>query len=148
VTGDAKRVAAVCYRRVASGAEFLLVGTKSYPAWTFPKGKIDAEDGGDPRAAVAREAREEAGVTGRAASRPLTRYRYPAGEGQEHLVDAYLLEVDRQQEPRLHEREYRHPRWFPEEEARERLAENREPPYAEEHARVLAAAVREIAATA
>lgn len=144
---EAQRVAAVCYRVSPAGPEFLLVGTKSYPAWTFPKGKIDPADGGDPRGAVAREAQEEAGVTGRVAARPLTRYRYPARDGRSHLVDAYLLEVAAQAEPRAHEREYRHPRWCSPEEARERLAENREPPYAEEHERVLDAALQEITST-
>jgi hypothetical protein len=49
--------------------------------------------------------------------------------------------------PSEHERAYRHPRWFTPDEARERLAENREPHYGDEHARVLAAALREIAST-
>jgi 8-oxo-dGTP pyrophosphatase MutT (NUDIX family) len=139
-----KRVAAICYRRIDSRPEFLLVGTKDYPAWTFPKGKVDPGDKGDARAAAAREAFEEAGVRGVVADRPLTSYRYPAHDGEARLVEAYLMEVHSQGQPRAKERGYRHPRWFSSDEARERLAENREPEYAEEHARVLEAALAEI----
>ncbi len=56
------QVAAVCYRRVNSHAEFLLVNTNGGNKWTFPKGAPE------PRLshsqAAEREAKEEAGAIG------------------------------------------------------------------------------------
>ena len=56
------QVAAVCYRRVNSHLEFLLVHTNGGNKWTFPKGAPE------PRLshsqAAEREAREEAGAIG------------------------------------------------------------------------------------
>ena len=56
------QVAAVCYRRVNSHAEFLLVHTNGGSKWTFPKGAPE------PRLshsqAAEREAKEEAGAIG------------------------------------------------------------------------------------
>src|SRR2546430_4696261 len=56
------QVAAVCYRRRNSHAEFLLVNTNGGGTWTFPKGAPDARL--SHRQAAERQAQEEAGVTG------------------------------------------------------------------------------------
>ena len=92
----ADRAAAVPYRRGSDGVEFLLVTTLGAPKrWTFPKGRRDKDD--DTLAdAAAREAREEAGVAGKLEGRRLAEYRFPAGNGKEHVVAAFLLEVTRE----------------------------------------------------
>ena len=56
-------------RRAAGGLEFLLVRTSNGERWTFPKGGV--ERGESMSQAAAREAREEAGVTGLVGSEPL-----------------------------------------------------------------------------
>jgi len=137
-------VAGVCYRRRDAAVEFLLVRTKRGDKWTFPKGHV--EQGEAPPEAVAREAREEGGVTGVVEQHPLTRYVYPSGSdrGGERPVDAYLLEVSSWTAPAGAEGR-RDPAWFSPEDAKERLAEGgREPRYAEEHGRVVDAALAQI----
>src|SRR3989442_933244 len=74
------RAAAICFRRTEGGIELLLVRTKNGRGWTFPKGHV--EPGETPAGAAAREAREEAGVRGRVATGPFTRYRYPDGRAR------------------------------------------------------------------
>jgi 8-oxo-dGTP pyrophosphatase MutT (NUDIX family) len=139
-------VAAVCYRRRDGGVEFLLVRTKRGRKWTFPKGHV--ERGEAPAEAVAREAREEAGVSGSVADEPFTYYAYPAGSDGpgERQVAAYLLEVASQEAPGRGEKR-RDPTWFDLEAAKAKLSEGgRERRYGEEHARVLAAALAELGA--
>lgn len=137
----AMRAAAVCYRRSSRGVEFLLVRTRSGRAWTFPKGHL--ESGESPVQAAEREAREEAGVSGRIAARPLTRYRYPvwAGPGLspgEVCIEAYLMEVTTLGR---HGSAERPASWFTPEAAAWKLAEGRNSAYARELGRVMAAAV-------
>jgi 8-oxo-dGTP pyrophosphatase MutT (NUDIX family) len=134
-------VAAVCHRQDEGAVELLLVRTKGGKRWTFPKGHVEPGEG--PSEAASREAREEAGVEGKVALTPLTRYRYPStrDEEAESLVSAYLLEVLRQEPPAGKERR-RNPTWVgPEEAVRLLAAGGREPEYAEEHARVVREAV-------
>ena len=57
------QVAAVCYRRVNSHAEFLLVNTNGGNKWTFPKGT--PEQAMSHSQTAEQEAWEEAGVHGR-----------------------------------------------------------------------------------
>ena len=54
--------AALPYRETASGLEFLLITTRRTRRWIVPKGW--PMDGHAPHAAAAREALEEAGVSG------------------------------------------------------------------------------------
>lgn len=136
------RAAAVCYRRIAGGAEFLLVRTRSGQAWTFPKGHL--EPGESAVQAAEREAREEAAASGRIASTAFTRYRYPAWVGPgfpagEVCIEAYLLEVTSLGRGGSAER--RRTSWFTPDVAVRKLAEGRNYAYAREHARVIAAAV-------
>ena len=58
------QVAAVCYRRVNSHAEFLLVNTNGGGKWTFPKGMPEANLSHSQ--AAERVAHEEAGASGTA----------------------------------------------------------------------------------
>ena len=138
---QARIVAAVCHQRGQGGVEFLLVRTKRGKCWTFPKGHV--EPGERSWEAAAREAREEAGAEGDVSSTPLTEYRYPdtrGGEG-DSVVTAYLLAVSRLHEQARKERR-RERRWVASDEAVRLLTgEDREPEYAEEHARVVREAV-------
>lgn len=139
------RAAAICYRRVPDGVQFLLVRTKSLLTWTFPKGKI--KPGESPGEAAVREAGEEAGVTGDVASSPLTRYRYPAWgpfqTPQEVCVEAYLVEVLPDSQPGTPEK-LRSPTWYSPPAALARLREARERRYAREHERLIAAALEQV----
>lgn len=127
------QVAAVCYRRVNSHAEFLLVHTNGGDKWTFPKGAPE------PRLshsqAAEREAREEAGAIGIIEPRHFHIYVHSKGvfwqEGgvQEYVVKAFLMEVRQTRQP---DEDYRNPTWFGAEKARVVLTKGREVKYAHE----------------
>ncbi|HEX2750312.1 MAG TPA: NUDIX domain-containing protein [Verrucomicrobiales bacterium] len=69
-----QKVAAVCCRPVLNGnVMFLLVRSRGGNRWTFPKGTV--EPGESLSATAAREAMEEAGVTGTVDPAPLGTYR-------------------------------------------------------------------------
>ena len=125
------------------GIEFLLVRTSDGLRWTFPKGHI--EKGESPEKAAAREAKEEAGVTGKVSPLPIAEYSFPlqiSGQGtKSERVAAFLLEVTEKidlQEPA------REPTWFEPQEAKKKLAERREQEFAVEHEQVVDAAIKEL----
>ena len=122
----AVQVAAVCYRRQAQGLEFLLVRTSS-GKWIFPKGRAHSLLS-DSEAAL-REAWEEAGVLGCIEPECFHSFWYSKDPERDFddtaiLMKAYLLEVLHQYEP---QEEDRTPTWFAPAEARDRLAEARDP---------------------
>lgn len=127
------QVAAVCYRRQNSHAEFLLVNTNGGSKWTFPKGAPDTRLSHSQ--AAEREAREEAGVIGLIEPRHFHVYIHSKGVFwqpggvQEYVVKAFLMEVGQTRRP--HE-DNRNPTWFDAEEARVVLAKGREVKYARE----------------
>jgi len=127
------QVAAVYYPRRGPSHAFLLVNTKGGGKWTFPKG--DPESNLSHGQAAEREAREEAGVRGRIESRHFCLYIHSKGVFwkapgvREYVIKAFLLEVERVEEP--HEAS-RNPTWFGPEEARKILAKGREVKYARE----------------
>jgi 8-oxo-dGTP pyrophosphatase MutT (NUDIX family) len=127
------QVAAVCYRRRNSHAEFLLVNTNNGSKWTFPKGA--PEDGLSHSQSAEREAREEAGAIGIIEPRHFHTYLHSKGVFwqaagvQEYVVKAFLMEVRHVRRP--HE-EFRNPVWFDPDEARIILAKGREVKYARE----------------
>ncbi len=134
-------VAAVCYRRQATGeVEFLLVRTRA-GRWTFPKGGV----GSDPTDAIAaaREAREEAGVFGQVEPLAFTWYLHYKSESDTHTVNAHLCRVAHLENPLEC---FRTPRWFSAERAKRRLREERPGFYAEELERVVDQAVRRVEA--
>src|ERR1700734_1860632 len=116
------QVAAVCYRRQNSHAEFLLVNTNGGGKWTFPKGAPDTRLSHSQ--AAEREAREEAGATGVIEPRHFHVYIHSKGVFwqpggvQEYVVKAFLMEV---QQTRRADEPQRQPTWFSPEEARQRL---------------------------
>ncbi len=136
-------VAAVCYRWRDGELEFLLVQTRN-GHWTFPKGGVD-EDRTNADAA-AREAYEEAGVTGWVEPRPFVSYlhrkprRLRSSKGVV-LVDAHLCEVKRLVPP---QEQHRNPTWFSRSKAKQRLRELRTPEYGEEAVRVIDRATERI----
>jgi 8-oxo-dGTP pyrophosphatase MutT (NUDIX family) len=126
-------------RREAGGVEFLLVRTSNGARWTFPKGGV--EPGESMSHAAAREAREEAGVTGRVGSEPLGVYRYAPSRHGSDEVTAFLLEVTHLG---LGGEPGREPTWLGFEAARSRLAQGRETGYGEAMERILRAAERAV----
>jgi 8-oxo-dGTP pyrophosphatase MutT (NUDIX family) len=139
------QVAAVCYRRVNSHAEFLLVHTNGGSKWTFPKGAPD------PRLshsqAAEREAKEEAGAIGTIEPRHFHMYVHSKGvfwqeEGvQEYAVKAFLMDVRQTRRP---EEDRRDPTWFDAGKARVVLARGREVKYARELQAVIDRALEHI----
>jgi 8-oxo-dGTP pyrophosphatase MutT (NUDIX family) len=127
------RVAAICYRRRNSHAEFLLVNTNSGSKWTFPKGA--PEPNLSHSQAAEREAHEEAGAIGIIEPRHFHTYLYSKGVFwqpggvQEYVVKAFLMEVQQTERP---EETFRNPTWFDAQEARVILAKGREVKYARE----------------
>jgi len=124
-------VAAVCYRVRGGEPEFLLVRTRN-GHWTFPKGRVD-QDATNADAA-AREAYEEAGVSGSVDPVPFVCYRHckPGRVGSRRqviLVEAYLCRVKRLDPPL---EGYRDPTWFSVPEAKRRLQKSRSPEFATE----------------
>ena len=127
------QVAAVCYRRRNSHAEFLLVNTNGGNKWTFPKGAPDSRLSHSQ--AAEREALEEAGAIGTIEPRHFHIYIHSKGvfwqpKGvQEYVVKAFLMDVHQTRRP--HE-DFRNPTWFDSEEAFIILAKGREVKYARE----------------
>jgi 8-oxo-dGTP pyrophosphatase MutT (NUDIX family) len=138
-----QQVAAVCFRILSTGIEFLLVRTRRN-RWTFPKGGI--QRGLTHAQSAAIEAYEEAGVHGRIEEIPFTRYmlrkpsRRDSGEAHD-FVYAHLCEVLRLR--RAQERN-RNPTWFSSVKAKLRLAEERTVEDGAELARVIDRAIARI----
>lgn len=139
------QVAAVCFRKVGSVIEFLLVNTNGGNKWTFPKGSTE------PRLshsqAAEQEALEEAGAIGVIEPRHFHLYLHSKGvfwepNGvREYVVKAFLMEVTHTQtasEPS------RNPTWFSAEDARKILTKGREVKYAAEMRGVIDRAVERI----
>jgi 8-oxo-dGTP pyrophosphatase MutT (NUDIX family) len=139
------QVAAVCYRKLNSHPEFLLVNTNGGNKWTFPKGAPDTRLSHSQ--AAAREAREEAGAIGVIEPRHFHVYIHSKGvfwqpHGvQEYVVKAFLMEVRQTRKP--HE-DFRNPTWFEADDARAILAKGREVKYAHELQTVVDRALEQI----
>ena len=124
-------------RRKGGDVEFLVVRTSNGERWTFPKGGV--ERGESMSEAAAREAREEAGVTGTVSSEPLGVYRYAPSRNGADDVTAFLLDVRRDG---LHAEPGRQPTWLGRGAALDRLVQGRENGYGEAMDRILRAAER------
>lgn len=111
---ELKQVAALPVRRNAKGQlEVLLVTTRQSRRWVIPKGWPSKRLSDD--AAAAREAQEEAGVSGKLLKRPVGSYSYfKRQEDGFRLVEVtvYLLKVQEEQK-NWKEADERKKRWFP-----------------------------------
>src|SRR5271170_7821114 len=139
------QVAAVCYRRMDSHVEFLLVNTNGGSKWTFPKGAPEPRLSHSQTAEC--EAREEAGAIGVIEHRHFHIYVHSRGVFwqpggvQEYVVKAFLMEVRQTRSP---EEDNRNPTWFDAERARVILAKGREVRYAREIQTVIDRALEHI----
>ena len=89
------QVAALPWRDIGNGVEIMLITSRDTGRWVLPKGWPEA--GEEFCAAAAREAHEEAGLTGAISSGMAGRYFYQkavAGDGVRCEVMVYPLEVD------------------------------------------------------
>ena len=119
-----QQVAALCWRPVGASVELLLVTSLNSKRWILPKGW--AEPGHSLPENAAREAFEEAGVTGRIEARPAGSYHYLKqkrdGGGVPCRVDIFALKVTR-----LHdewpERGTRRMEWVTPDQAAARISE-------------------------
>jgi len=107
---------------VVRDGEMLLIATAGGRRWQLPKGRL--EPGESPEQAAVREVREETGVTARVVA-PLAGVDYWFAEGsakriRKH-VDFFLLGFVEGSEANFDAREVDEARWFPSEEAIERL---------------------------
>ena len=143
-SGQREQVAAVCFRILSTGIEFLLVRTRR-GRWTFPKG--GAQAGLTHAQSAALEAFEEAGVHGRIEEMAFVRYILRKSAVKNELGDvqasvrAHLCEVLRLGVP---EEANRNPTWFSASKAKRRLSEGRTRENGSELARVVDRAVARI----
>lgn len=129
-----QQVAAICFRILSTGVEFLLVRTRR-GRWTFPKGGL--QSGLTHAQSAAMEAYEEAGVHGRIEELAFVRYKLRKGLQtiERHVVvHAHLCEVLRLDVPQELNRD---PTWFPHAKAKRRLGEGRSQENRTELARVV-----------
>ncbi|MBS0233400.1 MAG: NUDIX hydrolase [Proteobacteria bacterium] len=122
-----RQVGALPIRKLRGGTfEVLLVSSRETGRWVIPKG-WPARRLTDAKAA-AREARQEAGVTGKISELPIGRYRYrkrmPGGLVRVIDVDVYVLKVKKQRKSWREKRE-RTRVWFPQSEAAKKVREPR-----------------------
>jgi 8-oxo-dGTP pyrophosphatase MutT (NUDIX family) len=124
VMDSLKQVAAMPVRKGnGGGIEILLVTSRETGRWVIPKGWPSRRM--KDSAAAAREAKEEAGVTGKIARKPFGIYRYRKLDGEiSHIVDVsvFLLKVKKERK-RWSEQAERQRAWFPLEIASRRVRE-------------------------
>jgi 8-oxo-dGTP pyrophosphatase MutT (NUDIX family) len=122
----ADQVGALCVRRHENGAcQVLLVTSRDTGRWIIPKG-WKARRLKDHEAA-AREAKEEAGVTGKVKPKPIGSYTYPktdAAGARSLRVDVFLLMVRREKD-RWPEQDQRRRAWFDVREAGKEVGESK-----------------------
>jgi 8-oxo-dGTP pyrophosphatase MutT (NUDIX family) len=110
--------------RLKDGVEILLVTSRETQRWVIPKGW--PMKGKKPCAAAAREALEEAGVSGKVGKCPIGAYRYVKqlknGAPLQCTVDVFPLQVTRQRKRWL-EQGQRTAHWFTPEQAAEAVQE-------------------------
>ncbi len=122
-----RQVGALPLRKVRGGGfEVLLVSSRETGRWVIPKG-WPAKRLSDPKAA-AREARQEAGVTGKISDTPVGGYRYRKKMADQTIrvidVDVYVLWVKKQRKSWL-EKDQRVRVWFTQGDAARKVREPR-----------------------
>ncbi|GGA54539.1 NUDIX hydrolase [Nitratireductor aestuarii] len=121
------QVAALPWRKTEDGQiEVLLITSRRRGRWILPKGWVKKEE--SPSSAAEREAFEEAGVRGHAASSELGRYQYQKKRSKStpHRFEVTVIPLEVLEEvKKWPERKVRKKRWLPAPEAA-RLVEERE----------------------
>ena len=122
-----RQVAALCWRpspRRHSQLEVLLITSRNSKRWILPKGWPEA--GLSPAENAAREAFEEAGVTGKIEAQPIGSYHYlkakKDGGGMPCSVDVFALAVTKQSDD-WPEKNARELAWMPVEQAMMQVSE-------------------------
>ena len=118
-----RQVGALPLRKTRDGLEILLVSSRETGRWVIPKG-WPSKRLSDP-AAAAREAKQEAGVTGKISGMPIGSYRYRKimlEETRVLTVACYVLWVKKQRK-RWREQDVRTRVWFPQDEAVRKVRE-------------------------
>jgi 8-oxo-dGTP pyrophosphatase MutT (NUDIX family) len=122
-----RQVGALPLRKLdGGGLEVLLVSSRETRRWVIPKG-WPAKRLSDPEAA-AREARQEAGISGKMSNRPIGSYRYrkrlPGGLVRVVDVDVYVLWVKKQRKS-WREKDERIRVWFSQSDAARKVREQK-----------------------
>jgi len=116
--GAGVQFAALPYRIVDDRPEILLITSRRTRRWIIPKGW--PMEGCKPKVTAAREAAEEAGVSGEMGKRAIGRFRYLKqlrdGDDLPCLVEVYPLKVTRER-GKWDEKKARKRRWLPVREA-------------------------------
>ena len=119
-----KQVAALCWRTSLRGLEVLLITSRNSRRWIMPKGWPQPDLTAAENAA--REAFEEAGVTGKIGNQPVGHYHYlkqrREGAAMPVSVDVYALAVTKQLED-WPEKGQRSMIWVPFNEAIDKISE-------------------------
>ncbi|KAA3619271.1 MAG: NUDIX domain-containing protein [Calditrichaeota bacterium] len=114
------QAAAVCFRIENGTPLYLLIKTRGQRR-IFPKGKVKKEE--LAWLAAEREAKEEAGVSGKINKVCLTKYWHRSpGNVKQYSVAVYLLAVEKLNKPK---EKNRSPKWFSFKSAKEALIKNR-----------------------
>ena len=92
MTVSPRQAGAIPFRREADHLSFCLITTSDGAKWGFPKGII--ERGDTPPTTALKEAREEAGLSGRIVGGPIGWFRQTKW-GETFAVEVYLMEVER-----------------------------------------------------
>jgi len=118
------QVAALCWRAGKRGLEVLLITSLNSKRWILPKGWPEADL--TPSQNAAREAFEEAGVTGKIAAHAIGHYHYlkekREGTGMPVRVDVFALAVTKQLDD-WPEKDMRTLAWMPLNEAIAKVSE-------------------------
>lgn len=118
------QVAALCWRMSKRGLEVLLITSLNSKRWILPKGWPEADLAGCENAA--REAFEEAGVTGKIGVQPIGHYYYLKEKRDSHgmpvRVEVFALAVTKQHDD-WPERNVRTLAWMPLNEAIAKISE-------------------------
>jgi 8-oxo-dGTP pyrophosphatase MutT (NUDIX family) len=119
-----RQAGAIPYALVEGQVVFLLITARHSGRWIFPKGALSKNRA--PWETAAREAEQEAGVTGEVAQQPIGSYRTSVSDARHSLVevDLYPLLVTRQHEEWAEKAE-RHRHWVILPEAKRLLAYRR-----------------------
>jgi 8-oxo-dGTP pyrophosphatase MutT (NUDIX family) len=118
-----QQAAVIPYRIRKTRVEVALVTTSTGRGWIVPKGSVD--EGERPRDAAIREAKEEAGLSGVVARKPVGRYVHKKRK-RLRRVEVYMMRVTTELEHWL-EDDIRRRRWMRVADAVERLREELQP---------------------